>query len=99
MHAAAEAPLAISARAVLETKRADCLAQIDAAYASESAVDEAEEVCGKALVAVCGHRCASPEELTIKLRYLGAWGLGLEEDQCIALYKSLLPEGVGLDAV
>jgi hypothetical protein len=92
-----------AARAMLETKRADCLAQIAAAHAdyekAASAVDEAERVQHKALEAVCAHRCNSVEELTTKLRYLATWGSGLEENQSAALYKSLLPEGKEIDAV
>ena len=90
-------------RAMLETGRTDCLAQIDAAYAdhdaAESAVREAEKVCNEALLAVCGHRCASPEEIAIKLRYLAGLGGGLDPDQSVAFYKSLLPEGEDIAAV
>jgi hypothetical protein len=93
-----------AARAMLEKSKADCLAQIEAAYADHdaaaSAVREAEKVCHEAVLALCGHRCASPEELAIKLRYLTTdGGAGLEEDQANAFYKSLLPEGEEIGAV
>lgn len=86
-----------AARVQLEAKRADSLAQIAAAYAdydeAERAVRKAEKVRDEALLAVCGHRCASPDELAIKLRHLAGGGFCLEEDASNALYKSLLPEG------
>jgi hypothetical protein len=86
-----------AARSQLEAKRQDCLAQIEAAFAdyeaAERAVRAAEKVRDEALLAVCGHRCASPDELAVKLRHLADGGFCLEEDQSAALYKSLLPEG------
>jgi len=94
-----------AARGVVETGRADSLVQIDDAYAdyeaAESAVNEAEKACNKALLAVCSHPHASPEELTIKVRYLAGLGLGyiLEPDQSAAFYKSLLPEGEEIAAI
>jgi hypothetical protein len=72
---------------------------VAAAYAADDAVDEAEKFQHKALEAVCAHRCGSPEELAIKLRYLANWGSGLQEEQSAALYKSLLPEGEEIEAV
>jgi len=92
-----------AARRELEKGRTDSLAQIDVAYAdyeaAKGAVDEAEKVQEKALEAVCAHRCNAVDELAIKLRYLTTWGMGLKEDQCAALCKSLLPEGEEIDEV
>jgi hypothetical protein len=86
-----------AARAMLETKKAESLAQIEAAYAdydaAEKAVTEAEKACAKALEAVCAHRCASPDELTIKVRWIANTSCPLEPEQCAAFFRSLLPEG------
>jgi hypothetical protein len=92
-----------AALAVLEKGRADCLAQIDDVHAdylaAERAVNEADKVRNEALLAVCGHRCASVDELTIKVRYLASWGRQLLLDQSAAFYRSLLPEGEEIAAV
>ena len=91
-----------AARVQLETKRAECLAEIEAAFAGFEAVERgvraAEKVRDEAMVAVCGHRCGSADELVIKLRHLDDGGFYLEEEASAALYRSLLPEGM-LDAV
>ena len=69
--------------------------------AGKSAREIFEKVCNAALLAVCAHPYASPEELTIKVRYLAGLGLGyiLEPDQSAAFYKSLLPEGEEIAAI
>ena len=92
-----------AARGMLETKRAECLSQIEASYgdyeAAQSVIKEAEKASDKALEAVCAHRCASIDELTIKARYLANNAGGLEPEQCVAFYRSLLPEGEEIDEV
>jgi hypothetical protein len=77
----------------LEKGRADSLAQIEDAYANYEAakgtVDEAEKVQEEAFLAVCAHRCASTQELTIKVRYLANRDCWLEPDQSVGLSQIL----------
>jgi hypothetical protein len=62
------------ARAVLEARKAFCLARLEEAFAdhaiAEAACNEASAAEDDAVTAICAHRCASLEEVAIKCRYL-----------------------------
>jgi hypothetical protein len=72
-------------RAVLETRKAACLARLDEVFADHMVAEEAwQETCNAdedALMAICAHRCASMEELATKVRYLAGLDSQLEPDQ------------------
>jgi hypothetical protein len=62
------------ARAVLEARKAYCLARLDEAFAgyaiAEAAYNDASAAEDDAVTAICAHRCATLEEVAIKCRYL-----------------------------
>jgi len=62
------------ARAVLEARKAFCLARLDEAFAgyaiAETAYNAASAAEDDAVTAICAHRCATLEEVAIKCRYL-----------------------------
>jgi hypothetical protein len=62
------------ARAVLEARKAFCLARLDEAFAgyaiAEAAYNSASAAEDDAVTAICAHRCATLEEVAIKCRYL-----------------------------
>jgi hypothetical protein len=62
------------ARAVLEARKAFCLARLDEAFAdhaiAEAAYNDASAAEDDAVTAICAHRCATLEEVAIKCRYL-----------------------------
>jgi hypothetical protein len=62
------------ARAVLEARKAFCLARLDEAFAgyaiAEAAYNDASAAEDDAVTAICAHRCATLEEVAIKCQYL-----------------------------
>jgi hypothetical protein len=58
------------ARAVLEARKADCLARLDEAFTgyaiAETAYNAASAAEDDAVTAICAHRCATLEEVAIK---------------------------------
>jgi hypothetical protein len=62
------------ARAVLEARKAFCLARLDEAFAgyaiAETAYNAASAAEDDAVTAICAHRCATIEEVATKVRYL-----------------------------
>jgi hypothetical protein len=62
------------ARAVLEARKAFCLASLDEAFAgyaiAETAYNAASAAEDDAVTAICAHRCATIEEVATKVRYL-----------------------------
>jgi hypothetical protein len=62
------------ARAVLEARKAFCLARLDEAFAgyaiAETAYNAASAAEDDAVTAICAHRCATLEEVAIKCQYL-----------------------------
>ena len=87
------------ARAVLEARKAFCLARLEEAFAEHSVAETAyEEAAGAeedAIAAIFGHRCATMEEAAIKFRYIKGSPIGREVQQeyLDALFASFLPEG------
>jgi hypothetical protein len=85
------------ARAVLEARKADCLARLEEAFAdhslAETAYDSANGVEDDALMAICAHRCASLEEAAIRAKYLVDSRVDLQTEHIDALLVSFLPEG------
>jgi len=85
------------ARAVLEARKAFCLARLEEAFAehalAETAYDSASGAEDEALMAICEHRCSSLEEAAIRAEYLADSRIDLQTENIDALLASFLPEG------
>src|SRR5271155_5578573 len=80
------------ALALLEVRKASCLASLEDVFAAQTAakavLDDASSAEEEALMAVCAYRCASIEEAALKAGYLHA---ELEPQHIEALLGSFLP--------
>jgi hypothetical protein len=85
------------ALAVLEARKAFCLARLEEAFAdhaiAETAYDSANGVEDEALMAICEHHCSSLEEAAIRAKYLVDSRVDLQTEHIDALLASFLPEG------
>jgi len=85
------------ARAVLEARKAFCVARLEEAFAdhslAETAYNSASNAEDEALMAICEHRCSSLEEAAIRAKYLGDFPVDLQTEHIDALFASFLPEG------
>lgn len=71
--AALSPALGEQARAVLEARKAFCLARLDEVAAhsvAEAVYNAASAAEDDAIIAICAHRCATLEEIAIKCQYL-----------------------------
>jgi hypothetical protein len=87
------------ARAVLEARKAFCLASLDEAFAgyaiAETAYIAASAAEDDAVTAICAHRCNTLEEVAIKCRYLlrdSPIKDEIQTEHYNALFGSFLPE-------
>jgi hypothetical protein len=92
------------ARAVLEARKAFCLARLDEAFAdhaiAEAAYNAASAAEDDAVTAICAHRCATLEEVAIKCRYLlrdSPIKDEIQTEQYDALLGSFMSEAEGAD--
>jgi aminopeptidase N len=85
------------ALAVLEARKAFCVARLEEAFAdhslAETAYNSASNAEDEALMAICEHRCSSLEEAAIRAKYLGDFPVDLQTEHIDALFASFLPEG------
>jgi hypothetical protein len=91
------------ARAVLEARKAFCLARLEEAFAehalAETANDSASGTEDEALMAICEHRCSSLEEAALRAEYLADSRIDLQTENIDALLASFLPEGEELTEI
>lgn len=85
-------------QSALKRERDKALARLDEAFATEDAAKASHRDHGdaeeSALLAVCRHRCDSPDEMARKFRYLVMFRDEIyEEEYQDAIFASLLPEG------
>ena len=85
--------------AALELERDAAMARLDEAFAARDAAkrqwQEKYEAENSALLAICAHRCGSPDELARKFGYLSTYRSELaDEDFQEAIFASLAPEAL-----
>jgi hypothetical protein len=84
------------ALAALTRERDAALSRLDAIFAPEAEArkryDETCDVERDALMAICAHRCGSPNELIRKFRFLKEYECDLLPEQYDAIFDSFLPE-------
>jgi hypothetical protein len=80
----------------IERDRDAALARLDIVFAPEIAAreryDEVSDAENEALMAICKYRCASPDELARKFRFLKEYECDLLPEQYDAIFDSFLPE-------
>jgi hypothetical protein len=88
--------------AALERERDAAIARLETVFAPHTAADERYHVASNAesdaLMAICEHRCESPEELIRKIRFLKGYEVELMPEQYEAVFDAILPEGESEEA-